>query len=293
LESLGRGIDEIERIVLTHYHRDHVGQVQSLRDAGVELELWAHEDSVAMVESFTVELDEQLEQTAMLFREYGVPGDTLEQMNTWRLERLRRQPPMCQATAVDRVLRHADLVSFKDFQLDVIHAPGHTAGHILLHEPASRVLFTGDHIMGGAAPHTENYYVEGLPDPGDPLRRRPRFKGLLEYRRSLRTLRRDSFSCILPSYGGVIRSADRAIRDALLYYEVRIQRIERSLRSVTALGQSVTAFELWRGLFPNEDPVTEMRTKLLMVIGALDVLEDEGACVTRRRDDGVLIHTHS
>lgn len=102
-----------------------------------------------------------------------------------------------------------------------------------------------------------------------------------------------SFSTILPGFGGIVRSPDRAIRDALLFYDVRIQRIERSLRSVSAIGQSVTAFELWRGLFPNDDPASRMRTKLLMVIGALDLLEAEGTCVTERREDGVLTHRHS
>ncbi len=59
---------------------------------------------------------------------------------------------------------------------------------------------------------------------------------------------------LLPGYGGVIRNANRAVRDSLLYYDVRIRRIDRSLRSVTALGQEVTAYELWRGMFPNDDP---------------------------------------
>jgi len=129
-------------------------------------------------------------------------------------------------------------------------------------------------------------------DPRDPLRRRPRFRGLVEYRQSLRALRRLSLRSILPGFGGVIRVPDRAIRDSLLYYEVRVQRIERSLRSVTALGQAVTAYEIWHSLFPNDDPATEMRTRLLTVIGALDVLEEQGQCVTQRRDDGVLVHNH-
>ena len=147
--------------------------------------------------------------------------------------------------------------------------------------------------MGGAVPHTENYYLDGLPDPADPARRRPRFKGLVAYRASLRALRRQPIKMILPGYGGVIRSADRAIREALLFYDVRIQRIERSLKSVTAMGQSVTAYEIWHGLFPNDDPRSEMSSKLLMVIGALDVLEAEGQVITTRRSDGVLIHTHA
>ena len=64
------------------------------------------------------------------------------------------------------------------FELRVIHSPGHTAGHLLLHEDVTGTLLTGDHIMGSAVPFTENYYLPGAPDPRDPLLRRPRFSGL-------------------------------------------------------------------------------------------------------------------
>jgi hypothetical protein len=113
----------------------------------------------------------------------------------------------------------------------------------------------------------------------------------VRYRESLLALRRESFRVLLPGYGGVMRSPDRAIRDALLYYDVRVQRIERSLRSVSAMGQVVTAYELWHGMFAGDDPVREMKTHLLMVIGALDVLEERGVCRTRAREDGVLLHS--
>ena len=73
---------------------------------------------------------------------------------------------------------------------------------------------------------------------------------------------------------------------------MRVQRIERGLRNLAAMGQDVTAWDLWRALFPEADPIREMRNRMLMVIGALDVLEEQGICVTRRRDDGVLVHRH-
>jgi glyoxylase-like metal-dependent hydrolase (beta-lactamase superfamily II) len=292
LDALGYGFDEIERIVITHYHRDHIGLVETLRRSARSLQVCAHEDSVPMIEGFSVERDANIEGTSALFREYGVPDDVLNRMNEQRRERIRTQPALAEPTAVSRILRGGDTIAFKDLSLEVIHAPGHTAGHILLHHSDSSVLLSGDHILGHAVPNTENYYLPGLPDPRDPLRRRPRFKGLVLYRNSLRALRRRSFRTILPGFGGVIRSGDRAIREALLYYDVRIQRIERSLRSVTAMGQLVTGYELWRALFSEEDASREMRTHLLMVIGALDVLEEAGACDTTRRDDGVLLHSY-
>ena len=59
------------------------------------------------------------------------------------------------------------------------------------------------------------------------------------------------------------------------------------------MGQEVTAWDVWRALFPDVDPVRGLKARMLMVIGALDVLEENGTCITTRRADGVLLHHHA
>ena len=280
-------------VILTHYHSDHLGQVQSLREAGADIEVWAHEAEAPMIELYSAEREENLDQGNALFREYGVPVELLERQAARVRDELASGAPLAEPTRVDRLVRDGERIPFKDFELEVIHAPGHTAGHLLLHEPETGTLVTGDHIMGDAVPYTDNFYLDGPPDVGDPLRRRPRFRGLPSYMESLRRLRRQEFDTILPAHGGIIRRPARAIEDALLFYDVRVQRIERGLRKLAAMGQEVTGWELWRALFPKADPLTQMRTRMLMVIGALDVLEAAHTCITERRNDGILLHHHA
>jgi glyoxylase-like metal-dependent hydrolase (beta-lactamase superfamily II) len=285
-DALGLGLEDVRRIVLTHYHGDHLGQAEQLR-RGAPLEVWTHEDEASMCELFSAERDERIEDTEALFREYGVPEELLARQTAMR-RRWAAEDPLCGATRVDRRLRSGDRVPFKDFELEVIHAPGHTAGHLLLYEEPSGTLLTGDHLMGNAVPFTDNYYLEGGPDPADPLGRRPRFRGLPRYLESLRRLRGSALRTILPAHGGVLERPARVLDDALLFYEVRVQRIDRALRRVARAGGGATAWEVWQALFPKADPVTEMRTRMLMVIGALDLLEDERRITVRRRPDGVL-----
>jgi hypothetical protein len=52
--------------------------------------------------------------------------------------------------------------------------------------------------------------------------------------------------------------------------------------------RGVAGWDLWQRLLPRLDPDTQMRTRMVMGIGTLDVLEDLGRVATRRRDDGVL-----
>jgi glyoxylase-like metal-dependent hydrolase (beta-lactamase superfamily II) len=288
LEELGLGLSEVQRVVLTHHHTDHMGQVQTLRDAGADLEVWVHEDDADDIELYSMERDERIEVGNDLFREYGVPADLLSrqalQIRAW----IAAEPPLCAPTRVDRRLRGGDRVAFKDFELEVIHAPGHTAGHILLHESHSGTLITGDHLMGKAVPFTESYFVSGAPDPGDPLRRRPRFRGLPSYLESLRALRGRSFRCILPAHGGIVDRPARAIEEAALFYEVRIQRIERALARAAEGSGRASAWQIWQALFPKLDPVTQMRTRMMMVIGGLDELETRERLRAERSSDGTL-----
>jgi glyoxylase-like metal-dependent hydrolase (beta-lactamase superfamily II) len=292
LEELGYAFADIERVIVTHAHLDHMGLVQSIREAGANLECCVHEADAPMVEGFSDVVRERVIEMSVLFREYGVPEEIVARLLDQRLATLELDNVRCEATTVDRILREGDRLAWKDFSLAVRHSPGHTPGHILLEDEDLGLLFTGDQVMGQAVPNVENFYRSAMPEPGDPLRRRARFRGLVELRQSLRKLRRRPFQTLLPAYGGIIQRADRTIRDTLLFYDVRIQRIDRGLRHLAAMGQEVTAFEIWKALFPTNEALDEMRSHLLLLIGALDCLEDDGMLVTERRLDGVLTHHH-
>lgn len=288
LEELGLELADVQRVILTHYHTDHMGQVATLREGGADLDLWVHEDDADDVEHFSVEREERIETTNALFLEHGAPAALLDR----QAERIGRDivagPPLAKATPVDRRLRDGERIPFKDFELEVLHAPGHTAGHIVLSEPDSGTLITGDHLMGNAVPFTESFHLPGVPDPADPIGRRPRFRGLPAYLGSLRRLRGGSFRTILPAHGGILDRPARVIDEALLFYEVRVQRVERIVARVAAERGDASAWEIWQQLFPKLDPETQMRTRLVMVIGALDVLEDEGRVRPARRADGTV-----
>jgi glyoxylase-like metal-dependent hydrolase (beta-lactamase superfamily II) len=289
LDRLGYGFEDLRRVLLTHYHGDHLGQAAMLRREAPALEVWCHEDDAEMCETFSAARDENIEGTDRLFRDFGVPDEIRARQRTLR-ERGLSQDPLCDASPIDHRLRDGERVPFKDFSLQVIHAPGHTAGHCLYHEPGSGALFTGDHLMGNAVPFTDNYLLDAPPDPADPLRRPARFRGLPLYLEGLRALRRQRFRMLLPAHGGVIERPARAIDEALLFYEVRIQRTLRALRSRSAARGFATAWEVWEEQFPKADPVTQMRTRMYMVIGALDLLEQQGRLETRWSGDGRLEH---
>ena len=55
----------------------------------------------------------------------------------------------CQPLQPDRWLNEGDAVSVGNISLQVLHCPGHTPGHVVFFDPASRLLISGDVIFKG------------------------------------------------------------------------------------------------------------------------------------------------
>ncbi len=292
LATLGLKISDIERIIVTHFHSDHVGQAQTIRDAGARLQVMAHQAEAGMIENLVTGREQRVEALIELFREYGVSPRLLHRLAEQERKWIREGPKLYQGTQVDVRLSDGDRIAFERFELQVIHAPGHSAGHIVLYEPDTGTLFTGDYIMGGEVPFTDIYFVSDAPQSGDALGRRERLRGLAEYLSSLQRLRGLALRTILPAHGGVLQQPHRSIDIASRFYEARVARVRRNLCNLTEQGSPVTAWELFKEAFPAADEDGLLRRRMATVIGALDVLEDRGTCITSRRPDGVLVHRY-
>ncbi len=289
-DALGKKLSEVRRVIITHFHTDHMGQTQSLRDAGAELEVIAHELEAPFIESQSLRRERMLDNRVKLFIEHGVPREVMERYATAERHYHKNGPVLSEQTRVDRACRQGDRIAFEGLELEAVHAPGHTAGHLVLYERNSGTLFTGDHIMGSDVPFTDAYYLGDEPDLDDPHGRRPRLKGLSSYLGSLRDLRELGPHTILPAHGGIITNPARTIEAARRFYESRVRRVMRVLDDLTREQGEATAWEIWRAMYPSAHPESDLRLRMLVVIGSLDILEQDGACWTARREDGVLVH---
>ncbi len=113
----------IEKILITHGHIDHCGEAGTLAaQLGVPIE-GPHE-----ADRFWIS---RLEDDG---RSYGVNGRVFEP---------------------DRWLVQGDTVTVGKLVLDVYHCPGHTPGHVIFHQAASKVAMVGDVLFKGSIGRTD------------------------------------------------------------------------------------------------------------------------------------------
>ncbi|MGH3722611.1 MAG: MBL fold metallo-hydrolase [Mycobacterium sp.] len=126
LHQLGKDRADVKRIVLTHFHEDHVG-------AAAEIAAWSTAEVIAgESDSSYVTGDRRGPLPVLTDREHALhPGF--------------KEPPHGPVCSVNRAVKDGDVLDFAG-GARVIEAPGHTPGSIALYLPEADAVLTGDAV---------------------------------------------------------------------------------------------------------------------------------------------------
>ncbi len=150
-------LEHVRLLVCTHAHADHYGLAGPIVDA-TGCELWMHPNHAHTTRA-AADPDRMLERRIEVALHSGVPQAALDQY---------REARRGQGMGIERVVlpdRH--LLPGVEVETDVgvfgVHeTPGHAPSHVVLHEPESGLLLSGDHLLG----RVSLYYDWGYtPDP--------------------------------------------------------------------------------------------------------------------------------
>lgn len=258
-ERWARTLDElgaaVERIVITHFHPDHVGaaaDVAALTGAPV---LQGADDYDQCLRTWGELRDE--ERMPAYLHEHGVPAREVESFRE-------------EAAAFVRLVRFArgpELLTAGD-QVDgweVLHLPGHADGHLAFLRDG--ILVAGDTLLGSITPNV-GLYPDSRPDP------------LGDYLSSLERIAELAPRVALPGHGELIDDPAGRARELISHHDERLDQ------TVAALdGQPRSAYEVSLSLFPEPLSATLRRFALAETRAHLEYLVRRGSA-QRIDDDG-------
>ncbi len=273
LREHGRRIEDLERIVITHQHADHMGLLDILaRRSGAEV--CALDLLAPILENFSEEAERDDELAAALMLRHGIPPDVVTALRA--VSRIARG--WGGSAAVTHKLTDGGTLAFADRTLEVLHRPGHSPSDTVFWDAERATLLAGDHLIK----HISSNPLISRPlggRSGEPGDERPH--ALLMYMTSLRATREMPIERVLPGHGDEFGGHAQLIDDRFALHERRAAKI-RGLVAEAPLTAHEIAQELWGTV-----AVTQAYLTLSEVLGHVDMLLERGE-VREQELDGVI-----
>jgi glyoxylase-like metal-dependent hydrolase (beta-lactamase superfamily II) len=212
---------DVERIVVTHFHPDHIGAARWLgektgapvfmmeREIRFARKIWGSSDAGPFLEYLTRNgMPEEAAGSAAAVMRYALPLP--EEMFP---------------------LRPGETLTMGESTVRIIHVPGHADNQIVLHDEARGILFAADHLLLGITPNI-GLWPEAEPHP------------LARYLESLENTRGLGADLVLPGHGPVFHDLNGRIGELLFHHEERLETMRRAVSD-----HPKTAYEVSRIVF--------------------------------------------
>lgn len=270
LAEHGRRVEDLERLVLTHQHIDHIGLAHILVERS-GAEVCALDKLAPWLAEFSAQMDGGDRYAEEIMLRHGIPHDiaialraVTAQFRAWG-----------SSVAVDRPLADGDTLPFASRSWRVWHRPGHSPSDTIFHDEASGELLGGDHLIK----HISSNPLISRPLEGGAPEDRPR--ALMIYLDSLRETREMDISIVRSGHGDPVEDHRTLIDERLAGHERRVRKIAGLLAE-----RPKTGFEIAQDMWGNV-AVTQAYLTLSEVLGHMDLLVDRGE-VVEQVDDGVV-----
>ena len=276
LAEHGRAIEDLELIVLTHQHMDHIGLLEILaRRSGAEVAalhlLGALSRGLRAPARLPTTSSPRRSCAATGSRRRSRSRSARSARRSGRSAPAARSPGRC-ATATRSTLR--------DRTLRVLHRPGHSPSDTVFWDEIARILIGGDHCS------RTSRRTRSMTRPLDGGRDdRPGRRRWSSYIESLRATRELPARIVLGGHGEPVVDHVALIDERLRMHRKRARKMLRLLDA-----GPMTAYEIAVQMWGNV-AVTQAFLTLSEVLGHMDVLVNEGQAV--EREDGDIVRFHA
>ena len=249
---MGIGLDDVDRVFVTHLHPDHIGMAGTLESAGARVVM--HAPEIANARRMWSRDRSMVDETYQWFERHGMPKDVDDGMRAAWLE---------MGTRVDDIGRidaaaDGEVLDIGGRAAKLKWTPGHTDYHAVLIDEAERVLFAGDHVLPKITSNV-GLYPYSRDDP------------LGDFLDALRAVRPVPVTWVLPAHGEPFDDLPGRIDELIAHHDSRLAA------TMAAIGAAERdAYAICRTLFPKLRSPHEERFALAETLAHLRYLERRG-----------------
>jgi len=223
INELQISLEDIDYCIITHEHPDHTGLVAKLKRANPDVKICMHTiaHDLAKLRSSSGKnnnLEESAKERGELLFSFGLEREEADLIiqrfgsRMWRFEYFKP----------DLLLNNNDKII--DGELQIIHSPGHSVGHICVYYPKKGILFSGDHILSKITPHLGTLVIPGASE----FNKKNNYENILEhYLRSLDRIDELNSRIILPGHEQIIYDPHERITSIKNHHQNRLYEISK------------------------------------------------------------------
>jgi glyoxylase-like metal-dependent hydrolase (beta-lactamase superfamily II) len=273
LREHGVRVEDLELVLATHHHLDHVGLAATIkRRSGAQVAVLDRLADYGADYGARTKAERAFSRALMVT--HGVPDQVIAENEGFWAHIFANS----EAFEADVRLREGDVIRAGDRDLEVVERPGHSTTDTLFVDEEDGLAFVGDHVLARISSNTEIY-----PGPGDD-QERPRVRG--SYLESLRQTAAMPLNELFTGHGPTVRRHADLIRARLDEHDRRSQRIAAVLDKGASTAYGI-ASQLWAERLVREQPLLV----LWEVLGHLDLMLSAGTLAERRTDDNRSLFT--
>jgi glyoxylase-like metal-dependent hydrolase (beta-lactamase superfamily II) len=221
--------NDIDQIILTHHHPDHVGLLAYFPES---VEVYGHplnQPWLTISDEF-IKLNEDFFVTALV--EFGVPEQFLSLKHEFR----KSTKFSCNRTLTGPLIEGDAPIGLKEWK--VIETPGHASSHIGLFREKDGIYIGGDLLL----PHISPNPMLEPPLTGEQERSKPQ----LQLNASLKKLLTYHITTVYPGHGDKITEVQPLVEKRLSRQHDRAIQVKKWLQQ-----KEMTVFEVCQRLFPH------------------------------------------
>ncbi len=274
LADHGRRVEDLELIVLTHQHMDHIGLLEVLtRRSGAEVA--ALDQLVPYLADFSASATADDDFAQAIMRRHGVPADLATVLGSvgaaFRAFGSRG--------TVTTALFDGAVLELRDRSLRVFHRPGHSPSDTVFWDERRAMLIGGDHLLAHIS--SNPLVSRPLHAAADAAGGAERPQALIGYIESMRATRELPARVVLGGHGGAILDHVALIDERFRMHDRRARKVLRVLAERPLTGYEI-AVQMWGNI-----AVTQAYLTLSEVLGHVDLLLRDGL-IREREEEGVV-----